>query len=233
MKWLILLISPSEAWKGFKDTNWLIIPILTGIVSALFSFYITMDPNVMYLKAETIVRLSRDNFFSLPEGEGVIRLAVTLGFVLLPLWYIARIVISSMIAKRMLRDVDYGKLLLIFSLSLLPLVPLRVIILYLIKVKGLDSLVDLRDLNVTLSPVLFYALNRDILKNDMLYTFLREISLENIWSMLVFVGVSSGEGIDTRRSIIVFLVTLLIIRILEILWENYSYNIIWFLLVGG
>lgn len=233
MKWIMLLISPSEVWEGLKDTNWFVIPILVGLVSAFCSFYITIDPNVMYLKAETIVRLSRDNFFSLPEGEGIIRLAVTLGFILLPLWYIVRTVVSSMIARRILRDIDYKKFLLIFSLSLLPLVPLRLIILYFIRIKGLENLVDLRDLNVTLSPVLFYALNRDILKNDMLYTFLREISLENIWSMLVFAGLSSSEGIDVRRSIIVFLATLIIIRILEILWENYSYNIIWLLLVGG
>ncbi|MCX7796827.1 MAG: hypothetical protein N2380_09975 [bacterium] len=233
MKWFMLLISPSEVWEDIKDTNWLIIPILVGTISALCSFYVTIDPNVMYHKAEAIVRLSHNTLFSLPEGEGVVRFAVSLGFILLPVWYIVRTVISSLIAKRILKDVDYKRLLFIFSLSLLPLIPLRLVILYFIKAKGLENLVDLKDLNITLSPVLFYALNRDMLKNDMLYTFLREISLENIWSMFVFIGLSSSEGMDARRSILVFLTTLIVVRVIEILWENYSYNIIWFLLVGG
>lgn len=233
MKWLILLVSPSETWEYVKNTNWLVIPILVGILSALCSFYITIDPNVMYLKAETIVRLSSNSFFSLPEGEGIIKLSITLGFIMLPLWYIARTMISSMIAKRILKDIEYKKLLTIFSLSLLPIIPLRFIILYFIKVKGLKDLVDLRDLYITLSPVLFYALNRDVLKNDILYMLLREISLQNIWTMVIFASLSSKEGIDTRRGVFAFLTVLAVVRIIEVLWENYSYNIIWFLLVGG
>lgn len=233
MKWLMLLISPSEIGKDVKDTNWLIIPILVGVTSAFCSFYITSDPNVMYLKAETIVRLSHNTFFSLIEGENIIRLVVALSFIFLPLWYLVRTMVSSIVARRILKEVSYKKLLSFFSLSLLPLIPLKLIVLYFIKTKGLEGLVDLRDLNITLSPVLFYALNRDILKNDVLYIFLREVSLQNIWSMFVFVGLTSSEGIDSRRGILVFLLTLIVVRIIEILWENYSYNIIWFLLVGG
>ncbi|MGC8971234.1 MAG: hypothetical protein ACP5K2_03400 [bacterium] len=234
MKWIMLLISPSEAWPKFKNTSWLIVPILVGIASALCNFYITVDPNVIYLKSEVIVRLTHNNYFTLPEGEGVIKLALTLSFVLLPLWYIFRILIESIIVKRIFNeDIDYGRLLLIFSLSLLPLIPIRLVTTYFLKIKGLESLADLRDLNITLSPVLFYALNRDILRNDTLYLFLREVSLQNIWCMGIFVGTSSKEGISPRYSIFMFLIPLLVVRSIEILWENYSYNIIWFLLVGG
>jgi len=233
MKWIMLLISPSEVWLKVKDTNWLIIPVLVGIISALCNFYITVDPHVIYLKSEVIVRLARDNSFTLPEGEGVIKLALTLSFILLPLWHIFRTLISSAIVKRIFNDIDYNKLLLIFSLSLLPLIPIRLITTYFIKSKGLEGLVDLRDLNITLSPVLFYALNRDILKNEALYLFLREISLQNIWCMSIFVGLSSKENVSSKYSILMFLIPLVILRMIEILWENYSYNIIWFLLVGG
>lgn len=233
MKWLMLLISPSEAWKDISDTNWLVIPILIGVISAFCSLYITLDPNVMYLKAETIVKLSRNGFFSLVEGENIIRLAITLGFISLPLWYVIRTMISSFVARLILKDIDFKKLLLFFSLSLLPLILLKLLVLYFIKAKGLESLVDLRDLNITLSPVLFYALNRDILKNDVLYMFLKEISLENIWSMFVFIGLASSENMDTKHNILAFLTALVVVRIIEILWENYGYNIIWFLLVGG
>lgn len=233
MKWVILLFCPSEVWSDLRDSSWLIVPVLVGLISALCNFYITMDPNVLYLKSETIVRLTRNSLFTLPEGEGVIRLAVILSFVVLPVWYIIRTLIGTAIARRILRDIEYNKLLLIFSLSLLPLIPVRLIITYFLKAKGLENLVDLRDLNVSLSPVIFYALNRDILRNDTLYIFLREINLQNIWSMGIFAGISSREGISPKYSISIFLVYLVIVRAMEILLENYGYNIIWFLLVGG
>jgi len=233
VKWVILLFSPSEVWADLRDTNWLIVPVLVGVISALCNFYITMDPNVLYLKSEAIVRLTRNSLFTLPEAEGVIRLVVILSFVVLPVWYIIRTLIGTAITRRILKNVEYNRLLLIFSLSLLPIIPVRLIITYFLKVKGLENLVDLRDLNISLSPVIFYALNRDILRNDTLYIFLREINLQNIWSMGIFAGLSSREGINPKYSISIFLICLIIVRAIEILLENYSYNIIWFLLVGG
>ncbi|HON72507.1 MAG TPA: hypothetical protein PK512_04180, partial [bacterium] len=78
MKWLIFLISPSGTWGRVRDSNWVFIPLIVGLVSALSNFYITNNPQVIYIKAETILKLSRDSLFTLPEGEGVIRLVTSL-----------------------------------------------------------------------------------------------------------------------------------------------------------
>lgn len=233
MKWLLLLFSPSTVWNRVKDANWIVIPILVGLVSALSNLYISRDPQVMYLKSETILRLTRDEFFTLPEGEWVIRLVITLGFVLLPLWYTIRVIITGRIARLVFRDIDYRKILLILSLSILPIIPVRLILTWFLKAKGLSGLSDLSDLNLTLGPTVFYAFNRDMLRNDFLFLFLREINLLNIWSAIIFVSLFLKEDVSVRYSLPVYLVCLTIIRLIEIIWERYGYNIIWFFLVGG
>lgn len=233
MKWLLLLFSPSTVWNRVKDANWIVIPILVGLVSALSNLYISRDPQVMYLKSETILRLTRDEFFTLPEGEWVIRLVITLGFVLLPLWYTIRVIITGRIARLVFRDIDYRKILLILSLSILPIIPVRLILTWFLKAKGLSGLSDLSDLNLTLGPTVFYAFNRDMLRNDFLFLFLREINLLNIWSAIIFVSLFLQEDVSVRYSLPVYLVCLTIIRLIEIIWERYGYNIIWFFLVGG
>lgn len=233
MKWLILLISPSSVWVKLRDSNWISIPILVGLVSALSNFYITRNPEVMYLKSQAILRLARSEFFTLPEGESIIRFAITLSFILLPLWYILRVIITGYITKLVIKNIDYKRVLLISSASILPLILVRIILTWFLEAKGFSSLSDLTDLNLTLGPVVFYAFNRDILKNDILFSVLREINLANIWSLAIFVSLLSQEKVSARYSFPISLVCISFTRVIEIIWEKYSYNIIWFFLFGG
>lgn len=233
MKYLLLLFSPSSVWDRIKEDDWITIPILVGLVSALNNLYISKDPQVMYLKSEAILRLARDEFFTLPEGEGIIRLTLTLSFILLPLWYMIRVVITGQITRLVFREIDYREILVISSLSILPVIPIRLILTWFLQSKGLDGLSDLNDLNLTLGLTIFYAFNRDILKNDLLFLSLREINLLNIWSTIIFVSLFLRKGISVRYSLPVYLICITVVRLIEILWERYGYNIIWFFLVGG
>ena len=233
MKWLIFLISPSGTWGRVRDSNWVFIPLIVGLVSALSNFYITNNPQVIYIKAETILKLSRDSLFTLPEGEGVIRLVTSLDFLLLPLWYTAIVILAGYMTKLMVKNIDYKKVMLISSLSILPVIPVKIILTWFLQSKGLNYLTDLRDLNLTLGPTVFSVFNRDMIRNDTLYLFLREINLLNIWSMIIFVSLLSHEKVSIKYGVPIFLASLSIVRFIGILWERYGYNIIWFFLVGG
>jgi hypothetical protein len=231
MNWLYFLISPYKEWEGIRLKRWYIIPILVGVVSAICNMIVSSNIEVLYLKAETFIRMSPN--LTLPEAEAIVRLIISLSFLSLPLWAIIKVFIISKIMENGIKEIDYNKILLILSMSLLPILLSNLISTYLLLAKGFNGLVDLRDLDIILAPTIFSPLNREMLNNDLLFMLIREINIGNIWSIIILVSVFKAEGINSRRALGLFIVALGLIRIIEISYQMNSYKILWFIFIGG
>ncbi|MGC9063979.1 MAG: hypothetical protein ACP5JL_04810, partial [bacterium] len=139
MSWFYFLISPYSEWGKIRLKRWYVLPILVGIISSICNMAVSSHREVLYLKAESIIRMCPT--LTLPEGEALIRLVITLAFLLLPLWCIVKVFIISKVIRVGVKDIDYDKILLISSLSLLPILFSNLISTYLLLAKGFDGLV--------------------------------------------------------------------------------------------
>jgi hypothetical protein len=231
MSWLYFLISPYKEWEKIRLKKWYNIPILAGLVSAICNFIISSNREVLYLKAETIIKMSPN--LTLPEAEALVRLIISLTFLSLPLWAIIKAFIISKVMETGIKEIDFNKMLVISSMSLLPILLSSLISTYLLIVKGFNGLVDLRDLNITLGPTIFSPLNRGMLNNDFLFMLIREINIANIWSIIILVSVLKAEGINSRRGLGLSIVALGLVRAIEIICQMNSYKILWFIFIGG
>lgn len=211
--------------------RWYTIPILVGIISAICNMVVSSHREVLYLKAETIIKMSPN--LTLPEGEALIRLIITLAFISLPLWYITRAFIISKVMEIGVKEIAYKKILIVSSLSLLPVLVSNLICTYLLLAKGFNGLVDLKDLDIMLAPTIFSPLNRDMLNNDLLFMLIREINISNIWSIIMLVSRFKTEGVEPRKTLGLAMLALGLVRTIEIVYQMNSSKILWFIFIGG